>query len=74
VEIDIGWGFTGPYIEGVQASGVLLRGAFRDGALNLGQVSRLLEGGTGKAQLPPWTVAPEVSRPGALGTQLGIWT
>lgn len=62
VQIDIGWGFTGPYIEGVQASGVLLRGAFQDGTLNLGQVSRLLEGGSGKAQLPPWTVALEDTR------------
>lgn len=59
VELDIAWGLTGPYIDRLQASGVRLRGRMTDGALDLGQVSRLLEGGTGEPALPDWTVVIE---------------
>lgn len=56
VEVDIGWGLTGARITSVQASGARLRGRFHDGALDLGQVSRLLKGGKGEAELPDWRV------------------
>ncbi|HWJ68519.1 MAG TPA: YdbH domain-containing protein [Sphingobium sp.] len=62
VEVDIGWGLTGARIARVQASGVRLRGRFHDGALDLGQVSRLLEGGGGEAELPDWRVQIDDAR------------
>jgi len=62
VEVDIGWGFSGARISRVQASGVRLRGALRDGALDLGQVNKLIQGGEGKAALPDWTVEIDDAR------------
>jgi hypothetical protein len=62
VEVDIGWGFTGARIARVQASGVQLRGRLHDGALDLGQVGRLLEGGAGEAELPDWRVQIDDAR------------
>jgi len=62
VEVDIGWGLTGARIARVQASGVRLRGRLQDGALDLGQVNRLLEGGGGEAELPDWTVQVDDAR------------
>ncbi|OJY67226.1 MAG: hypothetical protein BGP16_17355 [Sphingobium sp. 66-54] len=62
VELDIGWGLTGARIARVQASGVRLHGRLHDGALDLGQVNRLLEGGTGEPELPDWTVQVDDAR------------
>lgn len=62
VEIDIGWGLTGARIARVQASGARLRGRLHDGALDLGQVNKLIEGGEGEAELPDWTVQVDDAR------------
>ena len=62
VEVDIGWGFTGARIARVQASGVRLNGRLHDGALDLGQVNRLLQGGGGETQLPDWRVQIDDAR------------
>lgn len=63
VEIDIGWGLSGARITRVQASGVRLRGQLQGGALNLGQVDKLLAGGSGgAARLPDWTVEVDDAR------------
>lgn len=59
LELDLGWGLSGPYIDRVQASGVRLRGRVENGALSLGQLNRLLEGGEGKPELPAWTAVIE---------------
>jgi translocation and assembly module TamB len=59
LELDLGWGLSGPYIERLQASGVRLRGKLDGGSLQLGQVGRLLEGGEGKPELPIWTAVIE---------------
>lgn len=47
-EIRIGWGGDGPYLAGVTASGVRLRGRIVDGALRLGAVDKLLPPPSGK--------------------------
>jgi len=62
VEVDIGWSFSGAQISRVRASGVRLRGRLVDGSLDLGQVDRLLAGGSGEAALPDWTVEVEDAR------------
>ncbi|MCW2394338.1 MULTISPECIES: YdbH domain-containing protein [unclassified Sphingobium] len=59
IELELAWGLTGPYIDRLEASGVRLRGRIADGTLDLGQVSRLLEGGTGDPKLPDWTAVIE---------------
>ncbi|MBT2185842.1 intermembrane phospholipid transport protein YdbH family protein [Sphingobium nicotianae] len=64
VEVDIGWGLGGARITRVQASGVRLRGRLHEGTLDLGQVTRLLQGSTGRgeARLPDWTVELDDAR------------
>jgi hypothetical protein len=62
VEVDVGWGLSGARISRVKASGVRLRGRLVDGALDLGQIDRLLEGGGGEAALPDWIVEVEDAR------------
>lgn len=58
LEVDIGIGFSGARIDALRAEGVRLRGRLADGRLSLGQLDRLLQGGTTEAAaLPDWTVA-----------------
>ena len=42
VEVDIGWGWSGPVIVGLRADGVRLFGRWQDGRLSLGEVDKLL--------------------------------
>lgn len=70
LEVDIGLGFSGARITRVRADGVRLRGRLVDGKLSLGQLDRLLEGGTGEASLPEWTVQLNDAR-AAIATPYG---
>jgi len=70
LEVDIGLGFSGARITRVKAQGVRLRGALADGRLTLGQIDRLLDGGTGEAQLPEW-VADIADARAAIATPYG---
>lgn len=42
VEVDIGWGWSGPVVTGMRAEGVRLFGRWQDGRLSLGEVDKLL--------------------------------
>ncbi|WP_420138715.1 intermembrane phospholipid transport protein YdbH family protein, partial [Sphingomonas sp.] len=57
IDVDLGYGLSGPFVRRVSVDGVRLRGAYDGQGVHLGALDRLLPKSTGKAGLPDIAVS-----------------